>query len=113
MCGSGSAGVTRALLALLAASAAAASDPRALMKAEAVLTDADSQILDSGGVVAKVLETPDHAEIVSFATLRVRADADRFLECMRDVHCLKANEDVLEVGRFGAAPSVRDVAGLS
>src|SRR5262249_10488968 len=41
------------------------------------------------------------------------ADADRFVECMRDVRCLKANDDVLEVGRFGAGPNVRDLAGLS
>jgi hypothetical protein len=117
--GSGPAGVTRGLVALVALSAAAVvpaarvADPRELMKSEAVLTDADAQLLDAGGVVAKVLESPDHSEIVSFAALRVRADADRFLECMRDVHCLKANEDVLEVGRFGVTPSVRDLAGLT
>ena len=110
--------MTRAALAMLALAAAGlppatAPDPRALLKAEALLTDVDAQLLDAGGIVAKVLDSPDHAEIVSFAVLRVRADADRFLECMRDVRCLKANEDVVEVGRLGTSPSVRDLAGLS
>jgi hypothetical protein len=87
--------------------------PRALLASEAVLTAADLQLLDSGGIVAKVLDSPDHAEIVSLAALRVRASSDRFLECVRDVHCLKAHDEVLEVGRFGASPSVKDLAGLT
>jgi hypothetical protein len=104
-------------LALLAGglgqTAAPAQDPRAQLRAEAVLTEADAQELDTGAIVAKVLDSPDHAEIVSFATFRVRASSERFLDCMRDVTCLKAHEEVLEVGRFGTAPNPRDLAGLT
>jgi hypothetical protein len=63
--------------------------------------------------VAKVLDTSDRAEVASFAAVRVRASAARFLACVRDVTCLRANEDLLQEGRFEASPSARDLAGLS
>jgi hypothetical protein len=88
-------------------------DLRAQLRAEAALSEAELQQVAAGVVVAKVLDSADRAEIVSFAALRVRTSTDRFLGCMRDVRCLKANEDVLEVGRFQNSPSPGDLAGLS
>ena len=101
--------------ALLAASlrAATPSDPHEQLKAAGVLSDTDALQLEAGETVAKVLDSPDRAEVVSFAATRVRASASRFLECTRDVSCLRANEDVLEVGRFGPVPRPSDLAGLS
>jgi len=98
---------------LAAGLAEPASDPQAPLKAAGLLTDADLQQLGAGEVVAKVLDTPDRAEVASFAAVRVRASAARFLACVRDVTCLRANEDLLQEGRFEASPSAHDLAGLS
>lgn len=88
-------------------------DAYAQLKAEAVLSDAEAQQVEAGEILAKVLDSPDRAEVVSFAALRVRASTARFLECVHDPTCLKAHHEVLEVGGLGPAVSPRDLAGLS
>ena len=98
---------------LAAGLAEPASDPQAPLKTAGLLTDADLQQLGAGEVVAKVLDTSDRAEVASFAAVRVRASPARFLACVRDVTCLRANEDLLQEGRFDASPSAHDLAGLS
>lgn len=84
-----------------------------LLDAEGGFSPALWSSLDEGRVVAKVLETPDRSEVMTLAVVRVRATRERFLECARDVRCLRQNEDVVEVGRLSPLPEPADLKGLS
>jgi hypothetical protein len=84
-----------------------------LLESEAGLTASLWSALDAGRVVAKVLDTPDRSEVMTVAVVRVRATRQRFLECARDVHCLRQNEDVVDVGRLSPLPESADLKGLS
>jgi hypothetical protein len=76
-------------------------------------TAAELKRLERGSVLTKTLDSPDGKEVTSFGAIRVACSSDVFAERVRDIERFKASEYVLQIGRFQAEPSARDLSGLS
>jgi hypothetical protein len=90
-----------------------ARDPRGFLKNDGGLTPLELGEVDRGQVVAKIVDTTDRSEVMSLAALRVRASADRVRLVLRDVEGRRKDFEVLQIGRFSAVPSPRDLDVLS
>jgi hypothetical protein len=88
-------------------------DAVTLLTNEGALTAGERAEFDAGRPVVRVIDTPDRAEVMTLSAIRVRATAERFLACARDVSCLHKNEDALQAGRLGSRPTTADLATLS
>jgi hypothetical protein len=106
-------------LAVLLAAAALSSQSQMPVDGVSVLrpyvraTDAELKRLERGSVLTKTLDSPDGKEVTSFGAIRVACSSDVFAERVRDIERFKASEYVLQIGRFQAEPSARDLSGLS
>jgi hypothetical protein len=94
----------------LLAGALQPADERLLIEAGLSLEDLEKASGDR--VAAKVLETEDRREIAVLAHVRVRATAERFLECVRDPRCQGASEDLVAAGRLEGETSGLDLLPL-
>lgn len=102
---------------LLAAAVAVAfgtpGDPLARLRAEGRLTHGESRALESGGIVAKVIETDDRSEVLSFAAVSVRTTSARVVAELRDIEGRHGEPWMLQSGRVGAPASPGDFAALT
>ncbi len=104
------------LAALAAASAPALADEKTahvFLRESVGFTDAQVAAVDAGQVVVKALPVPDKPEIAAFGAVRVRGDAGRFFDSLRDVVASRRGPSVLEIGRFSVPPKMEDLAGLT
>lgn len=88
-------------------------DPVAFLRGEIGLTDAELGGLERGAIVAKVIDTGDRSEILSFGVTRVRTTSARALECLRDLEGRRQAPWVLQIGRLGPVPSAGDLEALT
>jgi hypothetical protein len=80
-----------------------------------VVRFADAEVLsvDAGRIVTKQLPAADKPEIAAFGAVRVRADKAAALRRFREVEFLRHGPSVLQSGRFGSAPTLGDLEGLT
>jgi hypothetical protein len=81
---------------------------RTLLQEVAGFTAADWNTIEAGRAVARILET-DNREIAVVGAVRIAAPRDLFVARVRDVEALKRSAVVLDVGRFGHPPQVKDL----
>jgi hypothetical protein len=90
-----------------------ARNPREFLKNEGGLSDLQLSAIDRGRVVAKTIDTSDRSEVMSLAVLRVRSSADQVRHLLREVEARRKDFDVLQIGRFSAAPTAQDLGVLT
>lgn len=106
-------GATMVLLALLTASGAATFDPaRAFLTSAFHLSAADIQRLDGGQVVSRTLDVDNRREVATLGIIRIKTPPSAYVERLADITVFKRTPDVLQIGRFGNPPQLRDVASL-
>jgi hypothetical protein len=88
-------------------------DPVAFVRTEAGLTASELGVLETGGIVAKVIDTEDRSEVLSVAAMRVKATPARVHEIFRDVEGRRSEPWVLQIGRLGSTPSTGDLETLT
>jgi hypothetical protein len=76
-------------------------------------SDAELRRLARGEPLTHTVQSPDSREITTVGAIRVACTIDRFASRVRDVERFKAGDYLLEIGRFGAAPAIGDVAALT
>jgi hypothetical protein len=88
-------------------------DPVALVRAEANLSGGDLSSLERGGVIAKIVDTPDRSEVYAVAIARVNATPARAAQYLRDIDARRREPWVLQFGRLGTKPAAAEIEGLS
>jgi hypothetical protein len=88
-------------------------DSPALSLERGWLSRSEREDLGRGEVIAKVLDSEDRREVMTFGAFEVRASKARFLECVRDVDCLRHSPAVLGVRQLSTPPSSADLEGLN
>jgi hypothetical protein len=84
-----------------------------LLRTEGSLTSLELAAVEKGGIVAKVIDTPDRSEVVSLAVMRVSTTPSRVRERFRNVESWRQDPWVLQVGRVGKVPSTPDLEALT
>src|SRR5262245_50165833 len=69
--------------------------------------------LESGKIVKHSLPATSPGEVAAVGGVRIWATKDRFAAAYRDIVRFKKNASVLEIGRFGQAPQLSDLDGLT
>jgi hypothetical protein len=77
-----------------------------------LLSPADREVVRSGGLVTKVVETDDRTEVMSVAAIRAPMDLDRLLQYARSPLGVRRPEDSLGEGRLTTPPKAADFAAL-
>ena len=104
--------VSLAVTIVMAAPAAAPTDPFDFLRSTGGFAESEIQRLDRGEAIARVLDT-DRREVAIAGAVRVHAQVDRVLAHYRDVSLLGRSSVVEQVGTFGAAPSAADLRALT
>ncbi len=106
---------TTALLLLTSAlgPAEAAVDPLSRLRAEGRLTPGESRSLERGEVVAKMLETDDRSEVLSFAAARVKATTERVAGALHEREGHTREPWTLQSGDVDEPASAGNFATLS
>lgn len=77
------------------------------------LTDSELSSVDRGEIVSKVLSTNNTREVAAFGMIQVAASGDVLVNRFRDIATFKKTDEILEIGKFAAAPSVQDLKALT
>lgn len=75
--------------------------------------ETDFAALQLNQPVVRSIPTSDKAEIAVSGLVNIRAAADEFLRSYRDSMLRKSNAAILEIGAFGAQPSLADLGTLT
>jgi len=102
------------LAALLAATAAASSDPSRSFLATAVgLSTTEITRLDRGEVVARTLDVKNKREVATLGVVRIKTSPEQYVARMSDIATFKRTPDILQIGTFSDVPTLADVAALT
>jgi hypothetical protein len=71
------------------------------------------ETIDDGRVMARTLAARDPREVATLGVVRVQVTPEFYVEQLADIVRFKRTEAVLEIGRFGNPPDLRDVADLT
>jgi hypothetical protein len=71
------------------------------------------EAIDAGHVMARTLAARDPREVATLGVVRVQVTPEFYVEQLADIVRFKRTEAVLEIGRFGNPPDLRDVANLT
>jgi hypothetical protein len=77
------------------------------------LDEAQLAAVEKGEVVTKLLPMADASEIAAFGAVKTAGDPDLLLRLAKDVPKLRKVPQVVEMGMFGAPPTLADLAGLT
>src|SRR5437899_8757886 len=83
-------------------------DPVAFLRAEIGLTATELGTLERGGDVARVIDTGDRREVLSFAVMRVRTTPARVLDRRRGLEGRRQPPWTHAIGRRGPVPAPAD-----
>jgi len=98
---------------LLATSGTATVDPaRGLLSTAFNVSPVDIGRLDNGDVVTRTLEVNNRREVATLGIVRIKTAASTYVERMGDIATFKRTGDVLQIGTFGRAPELEDIAAL-
>lgn len=80
---------------------------------KAAFAEPDFATLRVNQPVVGLAPTSDKSEIAVSGVINIRAGADEFLRSYRESMVSKNNDAILEIGRFGAEPALRDLESLT
>lgn len=83
------------------------------LRDEGKLTEPEIGTVDKGGIVAKVVDTPDRSEVLSLAIMRVKTTPERVIERFRNVDAWRQDPFILQAGRIGEAPAESGLESLT
>jgi len=86
--------------------------PRPFLRKAIQFTDAQLAAVERGEAVIKQLETTEKAEVAAFGVVKVKGTQEMFLQKIRQIHVFRKVPEVLQIGRFSAAPTIADLQGL-
>ena len=84
-----------------------------LLQQKAAFQETDFAALERGEPVVRLAPAQNKREVAVSGLVPLRANADEFLRSYRESLVLKNNTAVLEIGTFGAAPALADLASLT
>lgn len=87
-------------------------DVRAFLQEAALLSPAEIQRAEQGGIVAKGLPVDDD-EVAIVAAALIAVPPGFFIDQVRRIEEFKRSPEVQQIGRFGAVPAADDLAGLT
>lgn len=97
----------------LEGSARPADSARSYLSASFGLTAAEIAQVDAGQVVSRTLDARDAREVATMGVMRARISPAFYAERLADITSFKKDDDILQIGLFGAQPTVHDVANLT
>jgi hypothetical protein len=85
----------------------------AFLRSEGALNAAELGALERGDLLAKVIDTQDRSEVLSFAVVRVKTTAERVLGTFRDVEG-RREPWILQIGRLSSpTPTPGDLQAMT
>jgi hypothetical protein len=86
---------------------------RAFLVSSFGVSSQEIEAIDHGYVMARTLPARDPREVATLGVVRVQVTPEFYVEQLADIVRFKRTEAVLEIGRFGNPPDLRDVAALT
>ena len=77
------------------------------------ITSAEVDRINAGHVVVRTLGVTDPREVATLGVVRIRVTPEFYAERLADIVTFKRTDDILQIGTFGAAPAVTDIADLT
>jgi hypothetical protein len=74
---------------------------------------ADLRTLNAGEAVVKALDTPVRQELAHFGVVHIDAPTGLFVDRCGDIERFESGPGVLQIGRFGSPPRLKDLASLT
>jgi len=108
--------VAYALISAAASSAVAQTsltELQQLLHEKGAFGEIDFTALQRGQTVVRPVPAQDKREVAVLGLVTLRANADEFLRSYRESLTRKSNGAVMEIGTFGAAPSLADLESLT
>jgi hypothetical protein len=89
-------------------------DPRAVLKEQLQLSDADLLALVQGRAIAKTLTSSAPSEMTTVGGVRIRGNAmARFVSQFKTLEGFRTSQFVLQIEKFGQEPHLRDLDTLT
>ena len=86
---------------------------RAFLASSFGVSSDEIETIDNGHVMVRTLAARDPREVATLGVVRVRVTPEFYVEQLADIVRFKRTEPVLQIGRFGNPPDLRDVADLT
>ena len=77
------------------------------------LTDSELSSVDRGEIVSKMLSSSNPREVAAFGMVRVDATGEALVTRFRDITDFKKGEQILQIGKFKASPTLQDLQALT
>jgi hypothetical protein len=77
------------------------------------VSSAEMDRIDSGHVVVRTLGATDPREVATLGVVRIRVTPEFYAERLADIVSFKDDDDIVQIGTFGTAPAVTDIADLT
>lgn len=86
---------------------------RAFLTSTFNLSKPDLDRVDAGQVVTRTMDAADKREVATFGIVRIKMTPEFYVKRLQDIVTFKKNEEVLQIGAFGAPPTVAEMAGMT
>ena len=91
-----------------------AEDPaRTFLATSFKVSSAEVDRIDAGHVVVRTLGVTDPREVATLGVVRIRVTPEFYAERLADIVTFKRDDAVLQIGTFGTAPALTDIADLT
>ena len=77
------------------------------------VSSAEVDRINAGHVVVRTLGATDPREVATLGVVRIRVTPEFYAERLADIVTFKRTDDILQIGTFGDAPAVTDIADLT
>ena len=101
------------LLANAGQAQSAAGNLQSILNENAKFDATDLAALQQGEPAVTLLPAHQKKEVAVYGMVRVQASAESFLQSFRDTMATRSNSAILEIGRFGSAPTIEDLNSLT
>ena len=105
--------VATMMLLLLAEADAIHNSARAFLESSFGLSSHEIETVADGHVMTRTVAARDPREVATLGLVRVRVTPEFYAQRLADIVRFKRTEPVLQIGRFGNPPDLRDVADLT
>ena len=83
-----------------------------LLRRKLRFSGADLRAVASGAAIVKSLETPVRQELAHLGVVYIQAATERYIERFRDIERFERGPGISQIGLFGVAPRLQDLAAL-
>lgn len=84
-----------------------------ILHENAKFDETDLAAIQQGEPAVTLLPAHHRKEVAVYGMVRVQASAESFLQSFRDTMATRSNAAILEIGRFGSAPTIDDLNTLT